>query len=77
MTLSHIPALCYHLVCALSVMYRKSGVLDMQIGLTASINMSKSTGMFVKIDPQLISDLLDYNVLLNVAILQSPLTCLP
>jgi len=76
MTLSHTPALCYHLVCALSVMYRKSGVLDMKIGLTASINMSKSAGIFIKIDPQLISDLQDYNVLLNVAILQSPLKCL-
>lgn len=72
-----IPALCHHLVCALSVMYRKSGAPDMQIRLTASINMSKSAGILIKLDPQLISDLWDCSFLLNVMILQSPLTRLP
>jgi hypothetical protein len=67
-----IPALCQH-----AVMYRKPGVLDMQIRLTASINMSKSAGIFTKIDPQLISDLQDCIVILYAAILQIPLTCLP
>jgi len=50
-------------------MYRKSGVLDMQIRLTASINMSKSAGIFIKINPQLISELWDCSFLLNVMIL--------
>ena len=49
----------------------------MQIELTASLNMSKSAGIFIKIYPQLISELWDYNFLLNVAILQSPLKRLP
>jgi hypothetical protein len=68
------PALCHHAVCALSVMYRKSGVLYVQIRTTAAINVSKSAGIFTEIDLQLSSDC---NIILNVAILQSPLKCLP
>jgi len=44
---SYQPPVTMH--CMHCLMYRKYGVLDMQIRLTASINMSKSAGIFTEI----------------------------